>query len=109
MFQHLVYHDSDYNTELVWHASPGPVSNTSSELLKPDRPSAPTRTLYAVPGVKPFNTKKLREPFTISFFQSSLPTKILGKQHSGILIFSALLEDSRQNSVNSYLTKLWTG
>lgn len=103
----MVYHDSDYDTELVQCASPGPVSNTSSELLKPDRPSAPTRTLYAVPGVKPFKTKKLREPFTISFFQSSLPIKILGKQHIGILIFSVLLKVSRQNTTDSYLTKLW--
>lgn len=84
MFQHLAYHNSECETELVWCASPGPVSNTSSELTKPDRPSAPTRTLYDVPGVKPFNTKKLREPFTISFFQSSLPIKILGKQQVGI-------------------------
>ena len=61
--------------------SPGPVSNTSSELTKPESPSAPTRTLYAVPGIRPFNPKTLREPFTISLLHSSLPMEILQKQH----------------------------
>lgn len=47
---------------------------------KPESPSAPIRTLYAVPGIKPFNPKKPREPFTISFLHSSLPMEVLQKQ-----------------------------
>lgn len=66
---------------IAWCTSPGPVSNTASELLKPERPSAPTRTLYDVPGINPFKRKKLREPLTFSFFNSSLPIKFLGTQH----------------------------
>jgi hypothetical protein len=61
-------------------ASPGPVSNTSSELTKPESPSAPIWTLYAVPGIRPFNPKKLWEPFTIYFLHSSLPIEMLQKQ-----------------------------
>lgn len=49
----------------------GPVSSTLSELTKPEAPSAPTWTSYALPGIRPFNPK-LWEPFTIFFLHSTL-------------------------------------
>lgn len=55
------------------------VSQTHPLNSKPESPSAPIRTSYAVPGIKPFNPKKPREPFTISFLHSSLPMEIFAK------------------------------
>lgn len=77
----------DWEPELVWCAPHLGLSQTHPlELTKPESPSAPTRTLWsAVPGIRPFNPKKLREPFTISLLHSLCLWKFCKTTHLNVL------------------------